>query len=127
MAVPKSFKEGFLVDDEEELFRQYYDGPWGTAATFEKLQQWWTKQHGVNPNTGKHFSNQAFHQACWRWGLRNLDEARELYAKHVMSFGFYLDDAIWKKTVQERARMCLKTASRTFFREHPEYAPEEEE
>jgi len=126
MAVSKSFRVGYLVDYEEELFKQYYT-VWGKGATFEKLRNWWTKEHGVNPNTGKPFSVPAFHQACWRWGLRNLDEAREMFSAYALLYGERVTDEIWKKFIQERARDCLKGGARTFFNDHPEYAPEGEE
>ena len=118
MAIPKHMLRKYL--DEELLFRRYYE-QMGAGGSLQKLQNWYTKEHGVNPNNGKPFSREALSQAMWRWGLRNLDESKKVYTVYVSLFGFYLTDEKWKEFVQSKAKQCLKGAAKRFYREHPEY------
>ena len=124
MALPKSLEKKYL--DEEALFKQYYGGTWGKAATLKKLQGWWTNGHGINPNTGKPFSCEGMSQAMWRWALENLDEAKKIYEKFLLIYGYPLTDEHWKMTITKKAFVCMKGASWKFYRDHPEYAPVEE-
>jgi len=123
MAIPKTIKRHYL--DEEALFRHMYVDM-GTAGSLGKLQKWWTQRDGLNPNTKKMFSREAMYQACWRWALRNLVEAKQIYTEYLVQYGIQLTDDMWTTTVRQRAITCKKTAARGFFRDNPEYAPDEE-
>ena len=124
MGLPKRIKRKFL--DEELLFKRMYV-TMGAAGSLGKLQNWYTGEFGVNPNTGKPFSREALFQAMWRWALDNLEEARNIYMVYVSYYGESLSKGIWKQTVSSRAIHCLHGGAKKFFAKNPEYILPENE
>lgn len=129
MSIPRKFGKKFLP--EEVLFRLYYDDkyyhdgkqPWGKASTYKKLQNWVTQNVGVNPYTGNPFSIAAIQQAQWRWALRNLEDAKDIYVDYCLSFGMIPTGDEWKERINGFARNCLKSSGyKKFIQNHPEYS-----
>ena len=132
MGMPKSHRRKLLP--EEFLFKYFYE-KMGKGGSLGKLSTYLTTLtahpetgepfYGYNPDTNLPYSSEAIRQAMWRWAVKNLDEARDIYAKFLLEgYGDILEDDEWIQVVNSQAKSCLKSTYPRFLREHPEYVIE---
>lgn len=73
--------------------------------------QVYAREHGVNPDTGKPYTDPAIWRAANMYIIYNQDDARQRIEK---KFGTMTDD-VWKTYLLERANFAYATASTNSF------------
>lgn len=107
------------IDGKEAFYLRYVE--MGTAGSWTKVRDHYKNKGKVSSETGKPFKTMGFYHSAWRWAVRNIEEAKEIYTKYCLMYGESLGEN-WVDVINQRAKRYLnKKEQREFFEKHPEY------